>query len=1252
MGSAIPRRFPRAPPRVHPRLRLFLAITCCISASAGAQSAPDLIRGRVTDDSARIVAGASIHVTRGPDRAVKQTTTDSSGNYQLEFENGTGDYLVAVSGAGLKSARRRLQRQGTERELVADFVLAHDLSTLAAVKVTADKPVKATADINPYNRETGASEKWADGVEGQLPPALAGDLNALAGTMSNITVGPGGLSMLGASSESNLTTLNGMSMPAGSLPRAARVNTRVTGATFDPTRGGFSGANIDAQLGPGSRSYQQRDAYFTINAPALQYTDAVGRSSGARTGSFRGSASADGELIRRALTYNVSVDYLRSSSDPATLFTGDAASLARAGVAPDSVTRLLGVARPFGLALAGGGIPVSSDREVFTWLGRLDDTRDSLNQRTLTTYVTSARQGAIGFAPLASPSTGGEQTQRTYGLQLVAATYFGEGLRALNTTKFSANQSRTEVSPYLDMPGATVLVRSATDGATDVASLALGGASYLANDDRRTTVEASNETIWTAGGRRHKFKAFLWGRFDGLQQQGGADLQGRYTFNSIGDLAANTPSSYSRTINQPERSGQVWNGAMALAHQWAPSRWFSMLYGARVEADGFASGTTRNTALEQALGISTDAPSPRLHVSPRVGFSWTYNRDKDNGNGSSSNDVGRFYRNTSGVIRGGIGEFRDLLRPGVIADARSRTGLAGSALSLNCVGAATPTPDWLHESLDVSTLPTQCLDGSGPLGDTAPSVSLIDRTYDVPRSWRAALDWNGNVGVWMIHVGGLGSYDLSQPGTVDANFAGTPQFALAGEGGRPVFVPATSIDPASGTVSPTLARRAAAFGRVAVATSDLRGYGGQLTINVGPDPFRMRGAMGPVYFSLGYTLQSTRREYRGFDGAGFGDPRVKEWAPSMTDARHVFTLQGGVSGGDFGTLTLFARAQSGLPFTPVVQGDPNGDGRSGDRAFVPNAATETDPALAQQLKSLIANGSAEARACLQAFAGRVADRNGCRGPWTTSLNAQWKPYLPSALRRRLQASVYFENVLGGIDQMLHGNDLRGWGTAATPDPVLLVPRSFDAAANRFRYDVNPKFADTRPASTLNRAPFRITLDFSLRLSVDYDLQELRRALEPVKVAKHWERRSADSLAAFYLSNTSDIYKLLLEESDSLFLSGQQIAAIRRADSVFSSRVRGVYVPLGQYLSQFSDGVPTKAALDSAQATDKAYWKVFWEQPEMADSLITPMQRELLPLMKNILTVPKKEREHSQWQFGHPVTLKDEPRRGTAPTGGR
>ncbi len=1205
-------------------------------------SSPDLIRGRVTDDSSRAII-ATVMVTRGPDRLTQQATTDSAGNFRVRFDEGTGDYLVYVRAPGFSPARRRVQRQTDEHELVANFTLQRaQVATLDTVKITAQKPERADNSVNPSEPETGSSEKWRDGVNGQISPTVAGDLNAIAGTMSNVTMTGSGPSILGSGPGSNLNTLNGMGLAASAIPRAAHTETRVTAATFDPARGGFTGANVDVRLGAGDRNYQRRNAFLTLDPRSIQFTDATGRSLGAASGGARGSVGADGEIIRGATTYNVALDLGRSLSDPSTLLNADPQALLSAGAAPDSVARLLAFAAPLGVPLVVLGVPTNRQHDAVTWLGRLDDTRDTLSTRALTGYAGFTRDGALGFGPLSAPSAGSEKRERTLGAQLTLGSYIGAGRRTLNETRIALSRVRTEVAPYQALPGATVLVRSANPVAgTNVTSVILGGGSFLPTQESKWTLEAGNQTDWNAHGKTHRFKGLLWGRVDGLSERGFSNGLGSFAFNSIEDFAARRASSFSRTLSQPPREGKVWNTAAALAHRFAPSRYFSILYGARLEADGFISKPARNIALEQSLGVPTGVAPSRLHLSPRVGFTFTYNRDKDNGSGIMMNQTGTFYRSVSGTIRAGIGEFRDLLHPGTLADASASTGLAGGTSVLNCVGAAVPTPDWSLFAADPSSIPSQCVNGSGVLAERAPAVTLIDPSYDVPRSWRASLDWSTSVNTWLLQVGTLASYDLAQPGVVDANFAGLSRMTLADEANRPVFVSAASIDLASGVVSAVESRKSNQYGAVGVRVSDLRGYGGQLNVALSPDVFKFRNGL-QFYGSIGYTLQATRRQFRGFDGAAFGDPRVREWAAGPNDARHILVLTSGFSTAKIGTVTLFARAQSGLPFTPLVQGDVNGDGRSGDRAYVPNPETASDLNLAAQLRTLLANGSPTARGCLIANLGAVAPRNGCRGPWTQSLNIQWRPPTPRRWGNRVTPNVYLENVLAGIDQLVHGNSLRGWGSPATPDPVLLVPRGFDATNRRFNYDVNPRFGDTRPARTLFRNPFRVVIDFSFDLSTPYDLQQLRRAVEPVKGPTGWHRRTADSLTAFYLGRTSDIFKLLIEQSDSLFLSKAQVKALDGADSSYSARVRELYVPLGEFLARGQGGAG-KAELDSVQATQKKYWKIFWEQPEIAAAIVTPSQRELMPMFKAMLGIPTRNREQAQWMFGNPVTFAEKPK---------
>src|SRR3954469_16189204 len=111
----------------HRHLILVLAAAAALSSSASAQQTADVLKGRVVNDSGKVVAGATVIVTRGPDRATQQTKTDSLGNFSVTFDPGTGDYLVYIAFPGLKAARRRMQREQTEHELVGSFTLSPDL---------------------------------------------------------------------------------------------------------------------------------------------------------------------------------------------------------------------------------------------------------------------------------------------------------------------------------------------------------------------------------------------------------------------------------------------------------------------------------------------------------------------------------------------------------------------------------------------------------------------------------------------------------------------------------------------------------------------------------------------------------------------------------------------------------------------------------------------------------------------------------------------------------------------------------------------------------------------------------------------------------------------------------------------------------------------------------------------------------------------------------------------------------------------
>jgi len=276
-----------------------------------------------------------------------------------------------------------------------------------------------------------------------------------------------------------------------------------------------------------------------------------------------------------------------------------------------------------------------------------------------------------------------------------------------------------------------------------------------------------------------------------------------------------------------------------------------------------------------------------------------------------------------------------------------------------------------------------------------------------------------------------------------------------------------------------------------------------------------------------------------------------------------------------------------------------------------------------------------------ASAGAVAARHSCRGPWSQQLNVQWAP--PTTVRvrgRTVSAAVYVQNVLGGVDQLLHGAQrLRGWGSTVIPDPVLMIPRGFNADVGAFQYAVNPRFGETRAYRTGFRNPLLMVLDFSVDLSVPTEVQALRRALEPVRTGAAWHRKTADSIAAYYLRlHTGDLYRAVLSESDSLLLSRDQRAALRTADSSFVEETRRDYRALGAYLTQYSDDGAGRSALNSIQATARAQKVRFWVTVDRVGAILDPTQRLMLPLIADVLRVPREDRMNRNFGFGFSVAL--------------
>ena len=93
---------------------------------------------------------------------------------------------------------------------------------------------------------------------------------------------------------------------------------------------------------------------------------------------------------------------------------------------------------------------------------------------------------------------------------------------------------------------------------------------------------------------------------------------------------------------------------------------------------------------------------------------------------------------------------------------------------------------------------------------------------------------------------------------------------------------------------------------------------------------------------------------------------MEQRVDASLDWRHQVQVNVGYNLLDVVRLNWFETFMSGLPFTPTIAGDVNGDGyASNDRAFIFDPARTTDRTLASAMGAMVTGSSSSVRDCLQ-----------------------------------------------------------------------------------------------------------------------------------------------------------------------------------------------------------------------------------------------------------------------------------------------
>ncbi len=1151
-------------------MAIVIAAAALVPARPAMAQQADVIRGRVTSSQTGApIDGAVVTATTLSGGVNRSTRTDNAGRYTITFPNGSGDYFITVRAIGYVPRRFELKRLSDEDILIGDVRVAVAASALDTVVTLGrrDRPARADSapDIGGMDRLVNATNVAIDNL---------GNLAAMAASTPGLLFIPGvdgdpaGYSVFGLDQTQNSTTLNGMNSGATDLPRDGDYAVTVALSPYDVSLGRFSGGRTNVRVSSGS-NFIKRTGSLLLDAPPFEWTDAAGRALGQQYSNTNVGGGASGPIAFDQAFYNFSFQLGRSSSDLRTLLNTDPLGLQTAGIAGDSVARLVDILRGQRIPATVGRVPDNKLADQGLVLGSFDftpPTSTSGQSYNLTVNAGWNRLSPAVNLTSAVPASAFDNTRWNGAVQGHHTAYFGFGV--LSETGIAVSELRRFASPYLNLPAGSVLVGSTfANGAGALKTVSFGGAP-IDNSTTSRSLEASNELSWFSMDNKHRIKLTTDLRRDALSNEQGANTRGTFAFNSLADLEAGNAASFTRQLVPIATHENEIIGGLSLGDSYRPTYDLQLVYGLRADFNRFLDAPARNNAVVQSLAADNVVLPNRLAWSPRVGFSWTYGRAPEIGSFEGSARVPR------AVLRGGVGIFQGLPSSALVSQTLANTGLASGAQSLMCVGAAVPTPAW-GAYVDASQIPTTCADGSEgtPLTNQAPNVTLFARDYAAPRSIRANVQWTGAVLGNRIAatINAAYSRNQHQPGFVDANLDSTARFTLADESNRPVFVAPSSIVASTGAIAAGASRVAPAFNHVTVLQSNLTSTASQIQLLLVPTAISTRYSWG-----LAYTLNNVRDIATGFSST-VGNPFDATAARAAFDWRHQIQVNAGYNAFDVVRLNWFQTFVAGLPYTPSVTGDVNGDGyTTNDRAFVFDPARASDPGLAAAMSKLLTDGPPNVRSCLARQLGRLAGRNSCQAPWTSTANLRID-FNPARVRmpERTMLSFSIANPLAAADMLLHGEGHpHGWGQFALPDNQLLFVRGFDPATRRFVYQVNSRFGNTSPAVSALRNPVALTAMVRVDVGPTRERQALTRTLDLGRTTPGPKVTAAELRAVYGTAGLINPMAVILRSSDSLHLTGRQADSIAtlnrwylvRLDSIWSPVVRG-YAALPDRYSQ-------------------------------------------------------------------------------------
>ena len=201
------------------------------------------------------------------------------------------------------------------------------------------------------------------------------------------------------------------------------------------------------------------------------------------------------------------------------------------------------------------------------------------------------------------------------------------------------------------------------------------------------------------------------------------------------------------------------------------------------------------------------------------------------------------------------------------------------------------------------------------------------------------------------------------------------------------------------------------------------------------------------------------------------------------------------------------------------------------------------------------------------------------------------------LPQRATLSFSVSNPLGAADLLLHGSSkLHGWGQQTFVDPTLMYVRGFDstAGAQRFKYEVNPRFGNANPQFNAFRAPITLTMQVRVDVGPSRERQQLTQLLDRGRKTQGQKVPEQQLRAQYSSGGLLNPMAQLLRSMDTLGLLGWQADSIASMNRRYTIRLDSIWSPVARLF----------AALPERYDQGEAYERYTTARKATVDMLIT------------------------------------------------